>query len=267
MAKPIAAMLCLILTLPAPLARAREAAAAPAQAEDVWPFPPPDPKSWWDDPRPKLPEAADPLGGRKLGRGEGPVTIDNGTEPNGYRLWGLQPLQVQVVRPGEMILEVQIRPSGGVRQSIVRVTVRGDGKAFVQVRAGLACCEPGIARRVGFDAQTDPAPFRALADHPMWSAPRNVRVAEAGAVDDAICVDGTAYDLTLVLPGQSRALRRACDDAAIGEVADALEPLLHAALGHEARFDVLFPRGADFSGARQAYRSLLDGGGKLAPAR
>ena len=47
------------------------------------------------------------------------------------------------------MLEVWVRPALSVRQSVVRITVRRDGKAFVQARAGLAGCEAGIARRMG----------------------------------------------------------------------------------------------------------------------
>jgi hypothetical protein len=99
----------------------------------------------------------------------------------------------------------------------------------------------------------------------MWDAPRDVRVSEVGA-SDAVCVDGTSYDLTLVVPGRSRALRRACDIAEIGQVADALEPALNAALGHEPRIDVLFADRSAFATARSAYQSLLAEGGTLKPA-
>ncbi|MEO8113490.1 MAG: hypothetical protein ABI655_03845, partial [Phenylobacterium sp.] len=101
----------------------------PAEAA-IWPFPPPDPKAWWDETWPKPPEAADPLGGRKLGRGEQPVAIDNGTDTSTYRLWGLMPLQWQLLRGDEMVLEVWTRPARNVRQSIIRITVRRDGLAF-----------------------------------------------------------------------------------------------------------------------------------------
>src|SRR5207249_2695826 len=89
----------------------------PSEAE-IWPFPPPDPQSWWDDKRPKAPEAADPLGGRRVPRGRRLPAIDNGVDAATYRLWGLMPLQWQVLREGEMILEVWVRPSRNVRQSI-----------------------------------------------------------------------------------------------------------------------------------------------------
>jgi hypothetical protein len=238
----------------------------PAQA-DLWPWPEPDPQSWWDDKRPKASEAADPLGGRRLPRGRRTVAIDNGVDPSTYRLWGLMPLQWQVLRDGEMILEIWVRPANSVRQSIVRVTVRQDGRGFVQGRAGLACCEADIGRRIGFDAELPAGAaqtFLALRNHPMWSSPKLVQVRERGA-SEGVCVDGVSYDLTLVVPGRSRTLHRACDSEAIGQVADALEPALRAALGHDRRFDVLYRGGANFSLDRSAYQELLAGGGALRP--
>src|SRR3979409_142060 len=77
----------------------------PAEAE-IWPFPPPDPKAWWDDKRPIAPEAADPLGGRRQDARGRPVAVNNGVDPSTYRLWGLRPLQWQLLRGQEMILEV-----------------------------------------------------------------------------------------------------------------------------------------------------------------
>jgi len=77
----------------------------------------------------------------------------NGVDPNLYRLWALPPLQWQALRGAEMILEVWTRHANSVRQTVARIVVRRDGKAFVQGRAGLACCEAGIARRVRFDAE------------------------------------------------------------------------------------------------------------------
>jgi hypothetical protein len=239
----------------------------PAEAE-IWPFPPPDPKSWWEDKRPVPPEAADPLGGRRLGRGERTVQFDGGIDPSTYRLWGLPPLQWQLLRGDEMILEIWVRPSGSVRQSVVRVTVRRDGKAFVQGRAGLACCQADIARRMGFDAELPAGQaqaFLALRAHPMWTAPRQVRVSEGPDTVTGVCVDGVSYDLALVVPGRSKGLHRACDDAEIGQAADALEPVLRAALGHDGRFDVIFPGGVDFTSARKAYQALGAHGGALKP--
>jgi hypothetical protein len=239
----------------------------PAEAE-IWPYPAPDPQSWWDDPRPKAPEEADPLGERRASRSERAGGIDNGIEPTTYRLWGLPPLQTQVVRSGEMILEVWTRPSRGVRQAVIRITVRGDGRAFVQGRAGEACCEPGIARRVGFDAELPPdagPKFLALRDDPMWASPRDVRAVDPRVSAGGVCIDGVSYDLTLVVPGRTRVLRRACDDVEIGQVADALAPAVGAALGHEPRFDVLFRRGSDFASAKAAYADLVQNGGSLRP--
>jgi hypothetical protein len=239
----------------------------PAEA-DVWPFPPPDPRGWWDDKRPVAPESADPLGGRRLGRGDRLIPLDSGVDPSTYRLWGLPPLQWQVLRGGEMILEVWVRPSGGVRQAVARIIVRRDGRTFVQGRAGLACCEADIARRMGFDAELPTGAadaFLALRGHPMWAAPRHVRVSEGPETVTAVCVDGTAYDLTLAEPGRARTLHRACADAEVGQAADVLEPALRAALGHDGRFDVIFPRRADFSVARAAYQGLAGHGGALKP--
>ena len=239
----------------------------PAEAE-IWPFPPPDPKAWWDEKRPVAPESADPLGGRRLRRGERLIPVDSGVDASTYRLWGLTPLQWQLLRGDEMILEVWVRPSGSVRQTVVRVTVRRDGKAFVQARAGLACCEAGIGRRVGFDAELPAGQaqvFTALKSNPLWSQPRAVKVSEGPDVAEAVCVDGTAYDLTLVTAGRARSVRRACDNAAIGQAADVLEPVLRAALGHDPRIDVVFPGGFDFSAARAAYKDLIAHGGALKP--
>jgi hypothetical protein len=204
-----------------------------------------------------------------LGRGEQPVAIDNGYEPLLYRLWGLQPLQQQILRRGEMILEVAVRPSGSVRQTLIRVTVRRDGDVFVQGRAGLGCCEPEIGRRVGFDVKAPDGSAQrllALRDDPLWQAPRNVRVSEGGGAADAICVDGTSYELTLLVPGRSHSVRRACDSAEVGQAANVLEAVFALALGHEPRFDVLYPRGGDFSSARRAYEGLIAEGGTLRPA-
>jgi hypothetical protein len=234
----------------------------------IWPYPAPDPKAWWDDKWPKLPEASDPLGGRRVGRGERLPSIENGVDASTYRLWGLMPLQWQVLRGDEMILEVWVRPARSVRQSIVRITVRRDGEAFVQARAGLACCEAAISRRLGFDARLPAGSaqkFLALRNNPMWSAPRDVRVDEGNGAADAVCVDGTSYDLTLVVPGRARAIRRACDSAEIGQAADALEAALGAAYGHDPRFDVLYPGGVSFAAYRGAYEDLIKGGGRLKP--
>ena len=264
-----AAALILSLGLAAPAA----GQPAPAPPEDAglqpWPYPAPDPKTWWADDWPAPTEAQDPLAGRKFGRRERATPIDNGVDPTLYRLWGLPPLQWQVLRGDEMILEVWTRHANSVRQTVTRIVVRRDGRAFVQGRAGLACCEPGIARRVRFDAELPEgsgATFLALRDDPVWETPRDVEVVESGGSADALCVDGVSYDLTLLVPGRSRSLRRACDDVEIGQVAGVLEPALRAALGHDARFDAVFPRGADFSNARRMYQSVIEEGGALKPA-
>jgi hypothetical protein len=235
----------------------------PAEAA-VWPFPAPDPKTWWDDKRLKPTEASDPLGGRRVRRGERLVEPDNGVQPSTYRLWGLMPLQWQLVRGDEMILEVWTRPTNSVRQTVTRVIVRG-ADAFVQARAGLACCEAVIGRRVGFDEQLPAGSadrFRALARLPIWRSPRDVRVSEVGAAD-ALCVEGTGYDVTLVTPGRSTTLHRACDPAEVGEIGDVLEAVLGAAVGHEPRIDVIFPRGVSFASAKRAHQALLAEGGRL----
>lgn len=239
----------------------------PPHEAEIWPFPPPDPKSWWEDKRLKPDEASDPLGGRRIRRGERLPQVSNGIDASTYRLWGLMPLQWQLLRSDEMILEVWTRPSTSVRQTVTRVIVRGDDDVFVQARAGLACCEAGIARRMGFDRELPPGSadkFRALREHYLWRSPRDVRVEESGAAE-AVCVDGTAYDLTLLVRGGARTVRRACDPAEIGEAADVLEAVLGAAMGHDPRFDVIFPGGANYANDRAAYVELIESGGKLKP--
>jgi hypothetical protein len=240
-------------------------AASPLEKE-VWPFPLPDPKTWWEDKWPKPEEAADPLGGRRIKSTEQLVHPDNGVDASTYRLWGLPPLQWQLIRGDEMILEVWTRPSTSVRQTVTRIVVRGD-EVFVQARAGLACCEAGISRRIGFDAELPPgsaAKFKALRTLPLWSSPRDVRVEEAGSAE-AVCVEGTGYDITLAVPGRAVTVHRACDPAEIGEAADVLEAVLGAAMGHDPRFDVIFPGGANYAVARDAYRELTATGGRLKP--
>jgi hypothetical protein len=234
--------------------------------QEAWPFPLPDPKSWWDDKWPKAPEAADPLGGRRIKSTEALIHPDNGVDASTYRLWGLPPLQWQLIRGDEMILEVWTRPAQSVRQTVTRVVVRG-GEVFVQARAGLACCEAGIGRRIGFDAELPPgsaARFQALKSLPLWSSPRDVRVEEAGT-SEAVCVEGTGYDITLAVPGRAVTVHRACDPAEVGEAADVLEAVLGAAMGHDPRFDVIFRGGANFAAARAAYRELTAAGGRLKP--
>lgn len=268
LAAPVSAQIPLIVPIPGKKAKPTVIGpppnATPYEAA-VWPFPAPDPKTWWDDKRAKPDEAADPLGGRRLRRGEQLVAPDNGVTPSTYRLWGLMPLQWQVLRGDEMVLELWTRPANSVRQSVTRITVRSDGDAFVQGRAGLACCEAGIGRRMGFDAKLPAGSgqrFLAMRALPLWGSPRDVRVVEPDAAD-ALCLEGTSYDLTLATRGRAITLHRACDPAEIGEAADVLEAVLGAALGHDPRFDVIFPGGANFANARSAYNDLTAGGGRL----
>lgn len=275
MVRLAATILCLVSLSPAfaqpvpPPPPAADAPAEGAQPPSDWPWPPPDPKTWWEDKWPAAGEAANPLGERRLGRRERLPIIDNGYDPLLYRLWGLQPLQNQILRSGEMIIEVAIRPTNSARQTLIRATVRRDGKAFIQARAGLGCCDADIARRVGFDAETPPGAavsLLALREDPLWNAPREVRVDYGSGAADALCVDGASYDLTLLVPGQAKSIRRACDPAAVGQAADILETVLGLALGHEPRIDVIFPGGANFASARSAYQDLATEGGQIKAA-
>ncbi|MFT4250966.1 MAG: hypothetical protein QM608_00575 [Caulobacter sp.] len=232
----------------------------------VAPAPPPDPAAWWSNEIPRPSSEVDPLAGRRLGRKEQPVPIDNGVDPLLYRLWGLQPLQTQLVRRGELVLEAWARPARGVRQAVIRITVRRDGRAFVQARAGLGCCTPEIGRRVDIDAELpgERIPtFRALAGDPTWSQPRSVIVDFGGGAIEGLCVDGVSWDVTLLVPGQARHLRRACDDAEVGSIADVLSAVVGAAAGRDPLFDAVLPRGGDFSRQAKAYADLLAQGGRL----
>lgn len=247
---------------------AQDAAPNQTPALQPWPYPPPDPAEWWSADWPPPPEAADPLGDRRLPR-SGPLDVKTPIDPTLYRLWRLPPLQAQVVRRGEAIFEVWRRPANSVQQTVFRVTLRRDGDLFIQGRAGRACCEPQIARLVGFDAPLagDLADrFRALAAESAWASPRDAVAQEATASVGSICLDGTAYDLVLLTEDGSYALRRDCEDAEIGQVADILEAVIGAGLGHEPRIDVLFPDGADFSRERAAHARLVNSGGYIKPA-
>lgn len=250
-------------------ARPRPAPTPPTSDTDIWPYPPPDPQSWWDEDRPKTPEAANPLGDRRLPRGARLPAIDNGMDASTYRLWGLMPLQWQVMRGDEMIIEVWVRPARNVRQSVARIIVRGDGRAFVEGRAGYACCDAVVGRRMGFDAELPAGSAQsllALRDHPMWTTPHDVETVHNATTSDTVCVSGVGYDLTLLTARGSKSLHRECDDVAVGQAADVLEPVLKAALGHDPRFDVLFHNKIDFSSERQAYQDFTSGGGVLRPA-
>lgn len=228
----------------------------------------PDPAVWWAPEIPKPPPEQDPFQGRRLRKDEKLVPIDNGVDPLLYRLWGLQPLQSQLIKPGELVLEVWARPATGVRQAVVRVTVRRDGRAFVQARAGLGCCTPEIGRRVDIDAELatqQVTPMKALIGAPMWSQPRSVIVDYGGGAVESVCLEGVSWDVTLLVPGQARHLRRACDDAEVGSIAPALAAALSAASGRDARFDAMFARGGDFSRQQKAYDALIASGGSLKP--
>jgi hypothetical protein len=228
--------------------------------------PSPDPIAWWAPEIPKPPPEQDPFQGRRLRKGEQLVPIDNGVDPLLYRLWGLHPLQSQLIKPGELVLEVWARPATGVRQAVIRVTVRRDGRAFVQARAGLGCCTPEIGRRVDIDAELatqQVATLKALVGSPIWGQPRSVIVDYGGGAVEPVCLEGVSWDVTLLVPGQARHLRRACDDAEVGSIAPALAAALSAASGRDARFDAMFARGGDFSRQQQAYDSLVASGGRL----
>lgn len=228
--------------------------------------PPPDPAAWWSPDVPRPPAELEPLANRRLGKGEQPIPIDNGVEPLLYRLWGLQPLQSQVLRNDELILEAWARPARGVRQTVIRLTLRRDGRAFVQARAGLGCCAPEIGRRVDINAELDGQAAKALSSvpaDPAWIQPRSVIVDYGGGAVSALCVDGVSWDVTLLVPGQARHLRRACDDAEVGSIASVLAVALGAVIGRAPRFDAVFPRGADVSRQRSAYAALVQSGGRL----
>lgn len=245
------------------------ALAAQQPAPQVAPPLTPAPVAWWAPEVPKPPPEQDPFQGRRLARGETLTPIDNGVDPLLYRLWGLQPLQSQLIKRGELVLEVWARPSQGVRQAVIRITVRRDGRAFVQARAGLGCCTPQIGRRVDIDAELaveQVAPLKALAVNSLWSQPRSVTIDYGGGAIDPVCLDGVSWDITLLVPGQARHLRRACDDAEVGSIAPALTAALSAASGRDARFDAMFARGGDFSRQQAAYDALITSGGRLKPA-
>lgn len=244
---------------------AQQTFTAPAGVDS--PYPPPDPQDWWTAERPPPPDAADPMARRRLPRA-GPPPVVTPVEPTLYRLWGLPPLQTQVVYGGEAMIEVWRRPSNSVDQMVVRLTARRDGKAFAQVRAGRACCEPDIARRVGFDVEL-PAGYRSrileLATSSVWNSPRDAVAQEGNASVGSICLDGVAFDLIRLTNDAGGVLRRDCEDAEVGEAADLLETAFVAALGHEPRIDVLLPHGADFARERAAYEALIAGGGRIKP--
>lgn len=253
------------------LAQGEPAQTQPEASENIAAAPPAvqDPEAWWAPTIPRTPVEADPLLGRRLRRGETPPVIDNGVAPLLYRLWNLSPLQSQIVRRGEIILEVWARPSRGVRQAVSRVVVRSDGRVFVQARAGFGCCAPEILRRIDINAElprSTAQAVRAAAADPVWTQPRDVTVDYGGGAVAAICVNGIDFDLTLVTPGRTVTIRRACDDPEVGSAATALRAALAPVLGRDPRFDYLFPRGADFTAEAAAYQGLIAAGGALRPA-
>ncbi len=233
--------------------------------------PPPfedDPTGWWSAPQTITEARLDPLARRAPNDDQRPVTVENGAEPLLYRLWGLPPLQSQVVRQDEVIVEAWVRPTAETRQAVIRLTLRSDGRAFLQARTGLGCCKPQIDRRVDIDVELSSVPrdaIQAMAADSLWNAPRFVRVQETGVAQvSGLCTGGTSYDLTLVADRRARAVRRACDQTEIGQAATVLSGLIGLALNRDPRFDAAFPRGADFTAHRTAYEALIADGGRLA---
>ena len=241
-------------SLPDPLGAAAETPAPP----------PPDPEAWWTEPEVRN-ELIDPLGARRPPRNAGaiPAPVDASV----YRLWGLMPLQTQVLRRDETVYEVWVRPVDANRQAVVRVTLRTDDRVFLQARAGRGCCGPGVGRRVDIDRELpreQAAAFRALRTDPLWTQPRHVLVQEEGAVS-AICVDGASYDLVRAELRRSVHLRRSCDPAEIGSAARVLRAVIGAALGVDPRFDAAIKGGAGFEREAREYAALQARGGRLAP--
>jgi len=243
----------------------------PAPAPAVEPPPPPTPEEYWEGKEPDLEDRQDPLGERRASRAEirSPRVIDNGVDALMYRLWGLPPLQTQLVRTGDAVLEAWVRPSGSVRQAIIRITLRRDGRSFVQARAGIACCKPEIIKRVDIDEEMPPGagvPFEALAGDALWNQPAEVRPQERGSgAVDSLCAGGVAYDLTLVTATRAYHLRRNCDPVEVGSIAPVLGPMVGAVLGKNNYIDYLFPKGADFTADARAYEAFVAGGGRLVP--
>ena len=246
---------------------ARTAPSAPLV--EAVPPPSPDPQVWWENKEPIREERFDPLGGRRANpradAARGP--INNGVDAPQYRLWGLQPVQWLTLRRGEVIYEAWYRPTNSARQAVARVILRNDGRAFVQARAGIGCCAPEVTRRVDIDAELTPEqrqPFLRLREDPLWRQPRHVVVTESDDTVSSVCVEGDSYDLALVEERRFVHLRRACDPAALGSVAPALQAIIGAALGRDARFDDVFAK-QKFANNAELYQSLVAGGGGLEP--
>ena len=243
---------------PDPLGQAQPAPAPP---------PAPDPAAWWSAPELRN-DLLDPLGNRRPGRGP-PATIAAPVDASVYRLWGLMPLQTQVLRRDETVFETWVRPVDASRQAVVRVVLRTDGRVFVQARAGVGCCGPGVGRRVDIDRELpreSAAAFKALKADALWTQPEHVLVQEDGAVS-ALCVDGIAYDLMRVEARRATHLRRSCDPAEVGSVATALRTILGAAQGFDPRFDAAFEDGFGFANEATEYAKLGQRGGGLAARR
>ena len=254
-------LLAALLSLPA-------AAQAPRR-------PPPDPappvitpEEWWSVREP-VPEARqDPMWGRRWNRRDRDPQrgFNNPVDPSLYRLWGLQPLQGLVIRRGEAVFETWYRPTNSTRQAVVRVVLRGDGRTFLQARAGRGCCSPQITRRIDIDRELPSAlreTFRRLKDDALWRQPRHVVVTEGGDVVSSVCVNGASYDVLLVDDRRAVHLRRSCDPVEIGSVATAIKAVVGAALGQDARFDDVFAR-EDFNDYASQYAQLVAGGGSVA---
>jgi hypothetical protein len=264
------AVLVAVALLPGPASAQlfRRKPPEPAPVVEIAP-PPPTPKEYWESRYPDPTDAEDPLGERRATRQElaASRTIDNGVDPLLYRLWGLPPLQTQLVREGEAILETWVRPSGGVRQAIIRITLRRDGRTFLQVRAGLACCKPEIVKRITIDEELPAGAgeaFAQLARLEVWNQPREIRMRDPDVgVVEGVCVNGVAYDVTLVTATRDEHLRRSCDPVEVGSIASVVQPTVAAVWGRNPYVDYLFPRGADFSSDLAAYRSFSERGGKI----
>ncbi|MDB5452539.1 MAG: hypothetical protein JWO33_1117 [Caulobacteraceae bacterium] len=222
-----------------------------------------DPKAYWTGPN-RAPVQIDPLGDRRARKNQPKVAINNDVPPLLYRLWGLPPLQTMVLRPGEAVIEVWVRPTGASHEALARLTLRRDGKVFIQARAGMGCCRPDIARRIDIDqvVETKGVDYKALAKSPVWAQPRDVEVFRPDAVSP-VCLKGAAFDLTLLEYDRSVHLRRICDGEAVGSVAPVLHEVLDAAMGKDPRFDALFRGGADFSFEQGQFERLLAEGGAL----
>jgi len=96
--------------------------------------------------------------------------------------------------------------------------------------------------------------LRQLARDTAWSQPEDVRVDEGPGMIEGVCVGAVSYDLVRVEHDRAVHLRRACGGPERGSVADVLAAVVGSALGHDLRFDVLFPHGADYSATRRPMR-------------